>query len=66
MILVPVKNLASAKQRLGGILNQPQRTELAHSMLFDALETLATWAHCPEVGVVTSDIRRVSGPGCQR
>ena len=55
MILVPVKNLANAKQRLGGILNQSERTELAHSMLFDVLETLASWTHCPEVSIVTSD-----------
>ena len=55
MILVPVKNLASAKQRLAGILDQPARTELAQAMLFDVLATLAKWAHRPEVGIVTSD-----------
>ncbi len=55
MILVPVKNLASAKQRLAAILDQPARTELAQAMLLDILETLATWTHRPEVGIVTSD-----------
>jgi 2-phospho-L-lactate guanylyltransferase len=55
MILIPVKNLASAKQRLAAILDQPTRTELAQAMLLDVLETLAAWPYCPEVGVVTSD-----------
>ena len=55
MILVPVKNLAGAKQRLAAVLGQPARTELAQAMLLDVLETLACWAHRPDVGVVTSD-----------
>ncbi len=55
MILVPVKNLSGAKQRLAAILDQPTRTELAQAMLLDVLETLATWTDCPEVGIVTSD-----------
>jgi len=56
MILVPVKNLSAAKQRLADILDQPTRTELAQAMLLDVLETLATWKNCPEVGIVTSDL----------
>ena len=55
MILVPVKNLAGAKQRLAAVLDQPARTELAQAMLLDVLETLANWANRPDVGVVTSD-----------
>jgi 2-phospho-L-lactate guanylyltransferase len=55
MILVPVKNLAGAKQRLAAVLAQPARTELAQAMLLDVLETLANWIHRPDVGVVTSD-----------
>jgi 2-phospho-L-lactate/phosphoenolpyruvate guanylyltransferase len=55
MILVPVKNLGSAKQRLASLFDQSTRTELAQAMLFDVLETLGTWAHRPEVSVVTSD-----------
>jgi 2-phospho-L-lactate/phosphoenolpyruvate guanylyltransferase len=55
MILVPVKNLSGAKQRLAAILDQPARTELAQAMLLDVLETLATWHGRPEVGIVTSD-----------
>lgn len=55
MILVPVKNLANAKQRLASVLDQASRVELAHAMLFDVLETLGAWAQRPEVAVVTSD-----------
>lgn len=55
MILVPVKSLTNAKQRLASVLDQSTRTELAQAMLFDVLETLATWTNRPEVGIVTSD-----------
>jgi 2-phospho-L-lactate guanylyltransferase len=55
MILVPVKSLAHAKQRLASVLDQPTRTKLAQAMLFDVLETLGTWVSRPEVSVVTSD-----------
>ena len=55
MILVPVKNLSGAKQRLAALFDQPTRTELAQAMLFDVLETLGTWVDRPEVSIVTSD-----------
>jgi 2-phospho-L-lactate/phosphoenolpyruvate guanylyltransferase len=55
MILVPVKNLANAKHRLASVLDQSARTELAQAMLWDVLETLATWEGCPDVSIVTSD-----------
>jgi 2-phospho-L-lactate guanylyltransferase len=55
MILVPVKNLAGAKQRLATVLDQPARTELAQAMLLDVLETLGAWQNRPEVSVVSSD-----------
>ena len=55
MILVPVKNLSTAKQRLASVLEQTIRTELAQAMLFDVLEVLATWTHRPAVSIVTSD-----------
>jgi len=55
MILVPVKNLSGAKQRLASLFDQPTRTELAQAMLFDVLETLGEWTGRPEVGIVTSD-----------
>jgi 2-phospho-L-lactate/phosphoenolpyruvate guanylyltransferase len=55
MILVPVKNLSSAKQRLASLFDQSTRTELAQAMLFDVLETLGMWTLRPDVGIVTSD-----------
>ena len=55
MILIPVKSLANAKQRLASVLDQATRTKLAQAMLFDVLETLGTWQSRPAVSVVTSD-----------
>ena len=55
MILVPIKNTASAKQRLAAILDQPSRTKLAQAMLYDVLTALHSWRTCPPVGIVTSD-----------
>ena len=55
MILVPIKNTASAKQRLASVLDQSLRTELAQAMLTDVLTTLHGWKNRPKVGIVTSD-----------
>jgi len=55
VILVPIKNTGSAKQRLASILDQPSRTQLAQAMLHDVLATLHAWKDRPNVGVVTSD-----------
>jgi 2-phospho-L-lactate guanylyltransferase len=55
VILVPIKNTASAKQRLASVLDQSLRTELAQAMLTDVLATLRSWKDRPKVGIVTSD-----------
>ncbi|HUM04984.1 MAG TPA: 2-phospho-L-lactate guanylyltransferase [Terriglobales bacterium] len=55
MILVPVKNLTSAKQRLSSVLRPEARLELAQAMCTDVLEALARWQRRPAVAVVTSD-----------
>ncbi|PYX84368.1 MAG: 2-phospho-L-lactate guanylyltransferase [Acidobacteria bacterium] len=55
MILIPVKNLQNAKQRLAVILDQASRTALAEAMVHDVLETLAEGSSLPQVAVVTSD-----------
>ena len=55
MILVPVKNLSAAKQRLAAVLDQPARTELAQAMLHDVVATLAAWPRRPASALVTSD-----------
>jgi 2-phospho-L-lactate/phosphoenolpyruvate guanylyltransferase len=55
MILVPVKNLSSAKQRLSPILSPEERFALAQAMCEDVLQALADWANRLPVAVVTSD-----------
>jgi 2-phospho-L-lactate/phosphoenolpyruvate guanylyltransferase len=55
VILVPVKNLSAAKQRLAAVLDQPARTELAQAMLHDVVATLAAWTRRPACALVTSD-----------
>ena len=54
MILVPVKKLDTAKQRLSAFLPQASRTELAQAMLQDVLSAVAEFGE-DEVSVVTSD-----------
>jgi 2-phospho-L-lactate guanylyltransferase len=54
MILVPVKNLAKAKQRLAAVLDQQVRTELAHTMLTDVAEAIAEFG-ADQVALATSD-----------
>jgi 2-phospho-L-lactate guanylyltransferase len=55
MILIPVKNLANAKQRLATVLSPEERVELARAMCEDVLSTVAQWRARPEAVVVTSD-----------
>jgi 2-phospho-L-lactate/phosphoenolpyruvate guanylyltransferase len=60
VILVPVKNLSSAKQRLAEVLDQPARAALAQAMLEDVLATLNEWqrnrnSKRSEVALVTGD-----------
>jgi 2-phospho-L-lactate guanylyltransferase len=55
VILIPVKNLSAAKQRLAAVLNQPARTELAQAMLHDVVASIAPWARRPACALVTSD-----------
>ena len=53
MILVPVKNLDAAKQRLARVLTQEQRTLLARTMLKDVCAALAECPGRPRIGLVT-------------
>lgn len=55
MILVPIKNLSTAKQRLSSVLSAGERFALAQAMCEDVLQTLAEWQHRPPVALVTSD-----------
>jgi 2-phospho-L-lactate guanylyltransferase len=55
MILIPVKNLSDAKQRLSCLLSPEERLALAHAMCEDVLEEIARWRGRPPVAVVTGD-----------
>lgn len=55
MILVPVKNLENAKERLSPVLSRAERRALAEAMLQDVLAALAAVNHHTRVGVVSSD-----------
>lgn len=55
MILIPVKNLSGAKQRLAAVLDQSARTELAQTMLLDVVTALAAWPRRPACALVTGD-----------
>ncbi len=54
MILIPVKDLRGAKQRLKEVLSQEQRTLLAEAMLTDVVEAVEGWKGRPPVALVTS------------
>jgi len=60
MILVPVKNLENAKERLSPLLSRAERRALAEAMLQDVLAAVAKVNHRTRVGVVTSDPFAVS------
>jgi 2-phospho-L-lactate/phosphoenolpyruvate guanylyltransferase len=55
VILIPVKNLSAAKQRLASVMDQAARTELAQAMLHDVAAALAAWPRGSECAFVTSD-----------
>jgi 2-phospho-L-lactate guanylyltransferase len=56
-LLIPVKNLSNAKQRLGDVLNQSNRTLLAEAMLRDVLAAASGVADRLDVYLVTGDAR---------
>jgi 2-phospho-L-lactate guanylyltransferase len=55
MILVPVKDMSTAKQRLASVLTQEQRTTLARTMLQDICAALAQVKPRPAIALVTND-----------
>jgi len=54
MILIPIKNLSTAKQRLASMLDQSARTELAQAMLLDVLHAVANCS-AKQAAIVTTD-----------
>ena len=55
MILVPVKHLKHAKQRLSALLTPLERQALAAAMLEDVLLALAACSHISKIALVTGD-----------
>lgn len=55
MILVPIKDLRGAKQRLSPVLSAEERTELARAMAEDVFDALVPFATSPGVAVVSGD-----------
>ncbi len=56
-LLIPVKNLTNAKQRLGEALDQAQRSQLAEAMLRDVMNAAAGVSDRLDVFLVTGDSR---------
>lgn len=55
MILVPIKDLRGAKQRLSPILAPEERTQLARAMAEDVFDALVPFALSPGVAIVSGD-----------
>ena len=67
--VIPVKNLGNAKQRLAGVLGQPERTALFRAMLEDVLEALSRVTSLAGIVLVTRDetamaLAKVYGAQC--
>lgn len=56
-LLIPVKNLNNAKQRLGEALDQSQRAQLAEAMLRDVMNAASGVTDRLDVFLVTGDLR---------
>ena len=54
-LVIPIKQLEDAKQRLGGLLNSAQRQALFRAMVEDVLEAGTTCDRIDQVVVVTAD-----------
>jgi 2-phospho-L-lactate guanylyltransferase len=54
MILIPIKDLSNAKQRLSPAMEQSERTRLARAMLLDVLDAVHSYGRVT-VSLVTSD-----------
>jgi 2-phospho-L-lactate/phosphoenolpyruvate guanylyltransferase len=57
VLLIPVKDLATAKQRLASSLAQSQRSQLAEAMLRDVMTAAAGVRNRLDVALVTGDAR---------
>lgn len=57
ILLIPVKDLSTAKQRLADALSQSQRSQLAEAMLRDVMTAASGVLDCIDVALVTGDAR---------
>ena len=57
ILLIPVKDLSNAKQRLGAALDQARRSQLAEAMLRDVLAAAAGIRSRVDIALVTGDAR---------
>ncbi len=57
ILLIPVKSLSTAKQRLAAALNQGHRSQLAEAMLRDVMTAAAGVLGRIDVALVTGDVR---------
>jgi 2-phospho-L-lactate guanylyltransferase len=57
ILLIPVKSLSTAKQRLGDALTPSQRTQLAEAMLRDVMTAASGARGRIDVALVTGDLR---------
>ncbi len=60
VVMVPVKDLSKAKERLSSLLSQEQRTKLAYAMLEDVLNALKGSKQADRLFVVTMDGRAIN------
>ena len=57
ILFIPVKTLATAKQRMAAALDQPRRSQLAEAMLRDVMAAAAGVSQRIDVALVTGDAR---------
>ena len=57
ILLIPVKSLTTAKQRLASVLRQERRSQLAEAMLRDVMTAAAGVLGRIDVALVTGDVR---------
>src|ERR1700732_4825491 len=53
-LLLPIKDLRNAKQRLAGVLTPEERSALAHAMLADTIRAVQGVRHAGKIFVVTN------------
>jgi len=57
ILLIPVKDLSNAKQRLASVLSRQQRSQLAEAMLLDVMTAAAGVRSRVDIALVTGDQR---------